>query len=70
MNGYNVERRLERLQLLLQPAGCPNCRGWIGTVVCDPTYEHCTRPQACSVCGREVSVEQTIVIEGIDWSDV
>jgi hypothetical protein len=62
MNDSN--RRLERLELVIRPLGCPTCRHWDSTVIGDDDGNF-TRPEACPTCGRFVPYGDVVMIHGV-----
>jgi len=68
-NGFQADRRLDRLTTILRPIGCPLCRFWDGTVLADDDGNY-SRPEDCPQCGRDVPYTQTVRLEGVALEDV
>jgi hypothetical protein len=64
-----MERRLDRLEVILRPWGCDDCRDWSPITLCDdlgPDGElHCLRPEVCPNCGRTVPIETRVIVAGV-----
>jgi hypothetical protein len=57
-------RRLARVEDVLRVSvGCPECRGWTGTVLEGDDGPH--RPERCPECGRLVPATVTVRIVGV-----
>ena len=60
----SARRRLDKLDLILRPAGCDHCRAWIDTVLADDQGNR-SRPETCPGCGRHVPYRVVIEIIGV-----
>jgi hypothetical protein len=65
----NIDRRLEKLEVILRPIGCDFCRGFIGVNVVD-TFGNSLQPEDCPRCGRHIPVLQTVELTGIRLEDI
>ena len=63
-----VVARLEKLALLIGPAGCPTCRAWTASVLL--TEDGYSRPEDCPACGRRVPHERVREYRDMDTQAV
>jgi hypothetical protein len=65
----SFDERLDRVQLIFAPVGCPTCRSWSRSVL---AYEDQfgnvvrDRPAACPTCGRVLPYERVVVLVDVD----
>lgn len=66
--------RLDRVEILIAPAGCPTCRRWNGHVLgyVDPVTNEVTldRDECCPWCGRLVPILHEIHLVGLEPGDL
>lgn len=61
--GCGLHKRLDQLEPVVRPVGCPTCCGWTWVVLEGDDGAH--RPEQCPDCGRLVPATIIVRIVGV-----
>ena len=73
MMSRDFGNRLDRIEILISPVGCPTCRSWndyalVYVTECGETIPD--RPEHCGRCGRQVPITCPVFLEGVEPNDL